>query len=89
MLPYEAKLLKHLEGGEGIANVYFAGKEGTDKKSVIGIVVAAKLYIGKAILNLIKMLLVKQNGNNCSVSWSVFRCASGLEAPSTSWSWTC
>ncbi|CAE7419254.1 unnamed protein product [Symbiodinium pilosum] len=28
MLPYEAKLLKHLEGGEGIANVYFSGKEG-------------------------------------------------------------
>ena len=28
MLLYEAKLLKHLEGGEGIANVYFSGKEG-------------------------------------------------------------
>mmetsp|Transcript_23484 Transcript_23484/g.44255 ORF Transcript_23484/g.44255 Transcript_23484/m.44255 type:complete len:403 (-) Transcript_23484:353-1561(-) len=28
MLLYEAKLLKHLEGGEGIAHVYFSGKEG-------------------------------------------------------------
>ena len=31
MLPYEAKLLKHLEGSEGIANVYFSGKEGARK----------------------------------------------------------
>mmetsp|Transcript_14237 Transcript_14237/g.33893 ORF Transcript_14237/g.33893 Transcript_14237/m.33893 type:complete len:429 (+) Transcript_14237:142-1428(+) len=29
MLPYEAKLLKHLEGGDGIANVYYSGKEGS------------------------------------------------------------
>ena len=29
MLLYEAKLLKHLEGGLGIANVYYAGSEGS------------------------------------------------------------
>lgn len=29
MLLYEAKLLKHLEGGQGIANVYYAGSEGS------------------------------------------------------------
>jgi len=28
MLLYEAKLLKHLEGGQGIAHVYYSGSEG-------------------------------------------------------------
>ena len=28
MLLYEAKLLKHLEGGQGVANLYYSGSEG-------------------------------------------------------------
>ena len=44
MLPYEAKLLKHLEGGEGIANVYFSGKEGRLKKVYYNIVVVSILF---------------------------------------------
>lgn len=30
MLLYEAKLLKHLEGGQGFSSVYFSGREGPE-----------------------------------------------------------